>query len=138
MRRHRTILYVGDDAEVRTLLTAVFAAMGYEFVALNAGQLEPALAEPRSHVVLIDVGSPSNDAIKLSGNIQDRHPGTPVIMLAREKDVSPTSINAMRSSRAEALFYKPLMRTEELVACVTEAFRKLERWQAVVQRAEAS
>lgn len=138
MRRDRTVLCVGEEIEVRTLLTAVFAAVGYEFTPLDADKLEAALAEAHSPVVLLGVGYATRNWIELLKSIRERHPGTPVIMLASAKDVLPPSIKVMRNSGAEALFFRPLMKTDELVACVAEAFRKLDRWEAVAARLEAS
>ena len=88
------LLVVDDDTDMLRLLTMRLTAAGYRVS--TAGSAEAALTQldiERPQLVLSDVRLPGRDGLALFGDIRERHPSLPVILLTAHGTI-PDAVDA--------------------------------------------
>ncbi len=95
-----TVLIVDDEAQIRTSVSGVLADEGFRVLEADNGRSAlAAIAEGQPHLVLLDIWMPEVDGIELLRQIQDRHPGTRVIVISGHGNIE----TAVRATRLGAL-----------------------------------
>lgn len=89
-----TILIVDDEAQIRSTVSGVLADEGFRVLQADNGRsaLEMIAAE-RPRLVLLDIWMPELDGIELLRQIQERHPGTRVIVISGHGNIE-TAVRA--------------------------------------------
>jgi CheY-like chemotaxis protein/anti-sigma regulatory factor (Ser/Thr protein kinase) len=105
---HR-LLIVDDDPSIHELVQAMLAGTSWESDSVSSG--EETLARIGTHsydVVLADILMPGMDGLTLLGQLRNRHPGIPVVIMT----VKNTPDHVLGSLRREAAAYvsKPFTR----------------------------
>jgi UDP-3-O-[3-hydroxymyristoyl] N-acetylglucosamine deacetylase len=95
-----TILIVDDEAQIRASVSGVLADEGFRVLEADNGRTALAtIAEEHPRLVLLDIWMPEIDGIELLRQIQERHPGTRVIVISGhgniETAVRATQLGAM-------------------------------------------
>jgi two-component system, response regulator, stage 0 sporulation protein F len=117
--RHRSILVVDDDPEMRGLLLDVLRNEGYDVVDAKDGtEAVLALRARRFDLILMDKNMPGPSGLDLLPGFRRVCPDSKIIMMTAFGDV-PSYIEAVEKGAAEYLF-KPF-RMEELKAAITKA-----------------
>lgn len=119
MARHRSILVVDDDPEMRALLLDVLRNEGYDVVDAKDGtEAVLALRARRFDLILMDKNMPGPSGLDLLPGFRRVCPDSKIIMMTAFGDV-PSYIEAVEKGAAEYLF-KPF-RMEELKAAIAKA-----------------
>ncbi len=119
MARHRSILVVDDDPEMRALLLDVLRNEGYDVVEAKDGtEAVLALRARRFDLILMDKNMPGPSGLDLLPGFRRVCPDSKIIMMTAFGDV-PSYIEAVEKGAAEYLF-KPF-RMEELKAAIAKA-----------------
>jgi two-component system response regulator (stage 0 sporulation protein F) len=117
--RHRSILVVDDDPEMRALLLDVLRNEGYDVVEAKDGtEAVLALRARRFDLILMDKNMPGPSGLDLLPGFRRVCPDSKIIMMTAFGDV-PSYIEAVEKGAAEYLF-KPF-RMEELKAAIAKA-----------------
>jgi two-component system response regulator (stage 0 sporulation protein F) len=117
--RHRSILVVDDDPEMRALLLDVLRNEGYDVVDAKDGtEAVLALRARRFDLILMDKNMPGPSGLDLLPGFRRVCPDSKIIMMTAFGDV-PSYIEAVEKGAAEYLF-KPF-RMEELKAAIAKA-----------------
>jgi FixJ family two-component response regulator len=112
---------VDDDAPLRTALTRLLRAAGYE-VRAYASSGDFLLTRPEAPgCLLLDVRMPGPSGLDLQAAIASREDALPIIFMTGFGDV-PTSVRAMKAGAVDFLT-KPV-RKEELLAAVEAALER--------------
>ncbi len=95
-----TILIVDDEAQIRAAVSGVLADEGFRVLQADNGRSALAtIAAEHPRLVLLDIWMPEIDGIELLRQIQERHPGTRVIVISGhgniETAVRATQLGAM-------------------------------------------
>src|SRR3990172_13439732 len=78
-----TILIVDDEAQIRASVSGVLVDEGFRVREADNGRTALAeIAAERPCLVLLDIWMPEVDGIELLREIQERHPGTRVIVIS--------------------------------------------------------
>ena len=115
-----TIHVLDDDASVRTSLTRLLAAVGYEVRAHATAAsylLDPHPAGPTC--LILDVRMPEVNGLDIQDALARLRVNVPIIFLTGHGDI-PMSVRAMRAGAADFLT-KPVRR-EQLLSAVRAAF----------------
>lgn len=125
---------VDDDLSLRTALTRLLRAAGYE-VRAYASAGEFLMAEPGAvpGCLVLDVRMPGSSGLELQAALEKRPEPLPIIFLTGHGDI-PTSVRAMRSGAVDFLT-KPVKRQDLLGAVQAALARDAERRAARTQRA---
>jgi two-component system response regulator AtoC len=76
------ILVADDEAEIRTLLKELLEGEGFAISeAVNGQQVEAALKEKKTDLVLMDVRMPGKDGLEVLRESQNGHIGLPIILM---------------------------------------------------------
>jgi UDP-3-O-[3-hydroxymyristoyl] N-acetylglucosamine deacetylase len=89
-----TILIVDDEEQIRASLRGVLADEGFRVVEADNGRSAlAAIAAEHPRLVLLDIWMPEIDGIELLRQIQERHPGTSVIVISGHGNIE-TAVRA--------------------------------------------
>jgi UDP-3-O-[3-hydroxymyristoyl] N-acetylglucosamine deacetylase len=89
-----TILIVDDEEQIRASLRGVLADEGFRVLEADNGRSAlAALAAEHPRLVLLDIWMPEIDGIELLRQIQERHPGTSVIVVSGHGNIE-TAVRA--------------------------------------------
>jgi UDP-3-O-[3-hydroxymyristoyl] N-acetylglucosamine deacetylase len=89
-----TILIVDDEAQIRTSVSGVLVDEGFRVLEADNGRTALAtIAEEHPRLVLLDIWMPEIDGIELLRQIQERHPGTRVIVISGHGNIE-TAVRA--------------------------------------------
>jgi UDP-3-O-[3-hydroxymyristoyl] N-acetylglucosamine deacetylase len=89
-----TILIVDDEAQIRASVSGVLADEGFRVLEAENGRAALAeIAAERPCLVLLDIWMPEVDGIELLREIQERHPGTRVIVISGHGNIE-TAVRA--------------------------------------------
>ena len=116
------ILIVEDDAPIRNLISATLKTQDYRFITAANG--ETAIAEAASHnpdIVLLDLGLPDMDGIKVIKRIRTWSNMPIIVISARSEDTD--KIDALDAG-ADDYLTKPFS-VEELLARLRATLRRL-------------
>ena len=84
-----TVMVVEDQERIRTMLTRLLAAQGYETVVAVDGRSALAqIAETDVDLVLLDLVMPRVHGLQVLSVLRDRHSAVPVIVLSAVSDVA--------------------------------------------------
>jgi two-component system OmpR family response regulator len=98
-----TVLVVDDDAAIRFLCRVNLELDGWAVLEAQAlDQARAALADARVDVVLLDVHIGAESGLDFIGEVRERRPGVPVVLLTGSVG-SPNLVDA----RADAVISKP-------------------------------
>jgi two-component system response regulator HydG len=112
VERRAKLLVVDDDSSHRTMLAAVLGEEGYETtVAAGGEEALEILAEETFDLVLLDLRMDGTGGMEVLGEISDRLPGLPAVMMTAYASVE-TAVEALKKGARDYLT-KPLD-TEEL------------------------
>ncbi len=76
------ILFVDDEAAIRTLLAEYFSRKGYVTrTAATADEAQKALTQQKPSLVVLDVSLRESDGLALLQSIRANHPNLPIMML---------------------------------------------------------
>ncbi|AKF05027.1 sigma-54-dependent transcriptional regulator [Sandaracinus amylolyticus] len=107
------VLVVDDDRAVGLVLASLLKQAGYESHHVASGEdALAALASRAIDVVISDVRMPGMDGMELLGEVKQRTPDVPVLLLTAHGSV-PLAVEAMKAGAAEFLL-KPFDRDEVL------------------------
>jgi len=110
----RSILVVDDDRAMREMLQSMLESAGLEArAASSAVEALAMLKDVDFDVVLSDIRMPGRDGLELLGEIRERRPDTPVVLMTAFGSID----SAVQAMRAGAFDYvpKPFKRDEVLV-----------------------
>ena len=97
------ILVVDDESSMRLGLTEVLERAGYAVTAVDSGPAAlDALAAQRHALVLSDMRMPGMTGAQLLANVQERHPGLPMVMMTAYGTVED-AVSAMKTGAREFL-----------------------------------
>src|ERR1043165_2331826 len=89
-----TILIVDDEAQIRASVSGVLADEGFRVLEADNGRTALAtIAAEHPRRVLLDIWMPEIDGIELLRQIQERHPGTRVIVISGHGNIE-TAVRA--------------------------------------------
>jgi UDP-3-O-[3-hydroxymyristoyl] N-acetylglucosamine deacetylase len=89
-----TILIVDDEEQIRASLRGVLADEGFRVLEADNGRSAlAAIAAEHPRLVLLDIWMPEIDGIELLRQIQERHPGTSVIVISGHGNIE-TAVRA--------------------------------------------
>jgi UDP-3-O-[3-hydroxymyristoyl] N-acetylglucosamine deacetylase len=89
-----TILIVDDEEQIRSSIRGVLADEGFRVLEADNGRSALAtIATERPRLVLLDIWMPEIDGIELLRQIQERHPGTSVIVISGHGNIE-TAVRA--------------------------------------------
>jgi len=89
-----TILIVDDEAQIRASVSGVLADEGFRVLEADNGRTAlAAIAAEQPRLVLLDIWMPEIDGIELLRQIQERHPGTRVIVISGHGNIE-TAVRA--------------------------------------------
>ena len=114
--RAARLLFVDDDAELRTVMRMRLEAAGYEVV--DADSAEQALGlidSARPQLVICDLRMPGMGGIDMLERLQHTRPGLPVIILTGFGDI-PDAVRATKSGAVE--FMTKPVESKDLLACI--------------------
>jgi DNA-binding NtrC family response regulator len=107
------VLVVDDDRAVGMVLASLLTQAGYEAHHVMGGeQALAALASRGIDVVISDIRMPGMDGMELLGEVKQRAPDVPVVLLTAHGSV-PLAVEAMKNGAADFLL-KPFDRDEVL------------------------
>jgi DNA-binding NtrC family response regulator len=122
MTRNRTVLVVDDDAAMRDLILSLLEDEGIH--AVGAGTADEALerlADLDCDAVLSDIRMPGRSGIELLGEIRERRPETPVILMTAFGSID-SAVEAVRSGAADYVT-KPFKK-DALLVTLEKAFER--------------
>ena len=97
------ILVVDDESSMRLGLTEVLERAGFAVTAVDSGPAAlDALAAQRHALVLSDMRMPGMTGAQLLANVQERHPGLPMVMMTAYGTVED-AVSAMKTGAREFL-----------------------------------
>jgi two-component system response regulator GlrR len=115
------IMVIDDDASFLRLFTMRLDGKGYETVAVeSARKALELLPDARPDVVITDLRMDGMDGIELLSELQNRHPGLPVLILTAQCTI-PDAVTATRTG-AFGFLTKPVDH-DELQKLITDALR---------------
>jgi UDP-3-O-[3-hydroxymyristoyl] N-acetylglucosamine deacetylase len=89
-----SILIVDDEEQIRTSVSGVLSDEGFRVLEADNGRTALArIAAERPRLVLLDIWMPEVDGIELLREIQERHPGTRVIVISGHGNIE-TAVRA--------------------------------------------
>ncbi len=89
-----TILIVDDEEQIRTSVRGVLADEGFRVLEADNGRSAlAAIAAEHPRLVLLDIWMPEIDGIELLRQIEERHPGTSVIVISGHGNIE-TAVRA--------------------------------------------
>ncbi len=95
------LLVVEDDAALRDALLITLEAAGYQVVGADGGPAAlEALAKGGLHMVVSDLRMSPMDGLTLLGEIRQRYPGLPVLLMTAFGDVDK-AVSAMRGGACD-------------------------------------
>jgi two-component system KDP operon response regulator KdpE len=80
------ILVVDDEPPIRKLLRMGLTAHGYEVLDATNGKTALELLAEKPNLVILDLGLPDIDGLKLLGTIRRRHESLPIVVLSSRGD----------------------------------------------------
>ncbi|MET0152054.1 MAG: UDP-3-O-acyl-N-acetylglucosamine deacetylase [Candidatus Binatia bacterium] len=91
-----TILIVDDEEQIRASIRGVLADEGFRVLEADNGRSAlAAIAAEHPRLVLLDIWMPEIDGIELLRQIEERHPGTSVIVISGHGNIE-TAVRATR------------------------------------------
>ncbi len=118
----RTVLVVGDEEPVRSLLQEALQDAGYDVLAAaNGQQALDAMAAREIDAALLDIRMPGLSGLAVLQELQQRYPDTSVIMLTAVGDTE-TAVGAMKSGAYD--FVEKPFRLADVVVRVAKALEK--------------
>lgn len=121
------VLHVDDDPSVTRLVAAMLKKAGFAVTSLNdPTKAVEAIVSENFRVVILDMEMPLTDGLTLLQEIKTHDGGIQVVMLTGVVTTT-VALESMRLGANDCLF-KPLQDSQELVASVTDAFARIERW----------
>ena len=113
------IMLVDDDRLVLESLLLLLDAYGYQVVTAGNGAEALELLENQTvQAVISDIRMPVMDGIELAGNIRERYPDVPVVVMTANADVE-TAVGALQRGAFDFIF-KPI-NTEHLLHALSKA-----------------
>lgn len=83
MAKRKRILYVEDNAAVRTIRTMMLEREGYDVVpAVNAAEALQAVSKGKLDLAVVDYGLPDARGDELCRVLKDNVPGLPVVLVS--------------------------------------------------------
>jgi two-component system response regulator HydG len=122
MNRSRTVLVVDDDAAMRDMVVSLLEDEGIH--AVGAGSADEALerlADIDCDAVLSDIRMPGRSGIELLGEIRERRPDTPVILMTAFGSID-SAVEAVRAGAADYVT-KPFKK-DALLVTLEKAFER--------------
>ena len=117
-----SIVVVGDEQEMRDQLVASLSYLGFEVRGVCDGNgLDSALAQKPAHIVLLDLGLPGEDGLKIVSRLRD-DPTLGVIVLTA-RSLTEERVLGLQSG-ADHYFVKPVD-LAELAAAMRNLGRRL-------------
>jgi FixJ family two-component response regulator len=122
----RTVHVVDDDASLRTALTRLLKAAGYDVRAYaSAGEFLLARSDARPACLLLDVAMPGPSGLDLQEALSGRESSLPIVFVTGHGDI-PMSVRAMRAGAVDFLT-KPVGRDALLKAVEAALLRDAEQ-----------
>ena len=131
MNSIKPIVYFGDDLFLFDKLVEQLEPNGYQLETLvdPTGSIEEFMPDWYRLLILdIDVVDPGG--LELLRAIKNYHAGVPIIVIAEPENLPIAQLGVACQNGAEALFFKPLTDTKQLLAVVEDAFHRLGCWRA--------
>jgi len=123
VRTSPAILVVDDEHEIRTLLSRMITAWGYQTtVASSAAEAQDALQKSCFDLVLTDIRMPKMDGMQLLAWIKDTCPETDVIVMTAYASIE-TAATAVRLGAFDYLM-KPFGQLELVRSCIHRAIEQ--------------
>jgi len=122
MNRSRTVLVVDDDAAMRDMVVSLLEDEGIH--AVGAGSADEALerlSDIDCDAVLSDIRMPGRSGIELLGEIRERRPDTPVILMTAFGSID-SAVEAVRAGAADYVT-KPFKK-DALLVTLEKAFER--------------
>jgi len=124
MTKHNTIWIVDDDKSIRWVLEKAFAKEELEVISFdNADKLLARITDQPPDVILSDIRMPGTDGITMLGQIKQRNPEIPVIIMTAYSDLD-RAVSAFQSGAYEYL-PKPFD-VDEVITLVKRAIEQKE------------
>ena len=124
MTKHNTIWIVDDDKSIRWVLEKAFANEELEVVSFdNADKLLARITDQPPDVIISDIRMPGTDGITMLGQIKQRNPDIPVIIMTAYSDLD-RAVSAFQSGAYEYL-PKPFD-VDEVITLVKRAIEQRE------------
>jgi len=116
------VLVVEDDRQVRLVLARVLTAAGFATtVVATGGEARRIIGGLNAQLVVLDLGLPDEDGLKLGRWIRSRYPHTAILMLTGRSSVADRVIGLEQG--ADDYLVKPF-EPEELVARIRSILRR--------------
>jgi DNA-binding NtrC family response regulator len=121
MKKHRTVLLVDDDENVRDSLDKIIEGAGHTcFVAENGPQALAMLRKRAVHAIITDHDMPGMDGVELLKLVSTRYPQIARILITGRADAQ-TAVRAINVGQAYRYLNKPC-RSAELLTTLHFAF----------------
>lgn len=134
MTKHNTIWIVDDDKSIRWVLEKAFAKEELEVVSFdNAEKLLARITHQPPDVIISDIRMPGTDGITMLGQIKQRNPDIPVIIMTAYSDLD-RAVSAFQSGAYEYL-PKPFD-VDEVITLVKRAIEQKESRQTKAKPVE--
>ena len=128
MTRHNTVWVVDDDKSIRWVLEKAFAREELDVVSFDsADKLLSRIADQPPDVIISDIRMPGTDGITMLGQIKQKNPDIPVIIMTAYSDLD-RAVSAFQSGAFEYL-PKPFD-VDEVITLVKRALEQKESRQA--------
>lgn len=127
MNDKQTILHIDDDPAILRLVAGKLTKEGYEVVSCSdPTDIEGLLLASNARICLLDISMPNADGLDVLKQIK-RHDGSVQVIMLTGLVSMNSVLDSMRNG-AEALYFKPILDFEPLLAIIKDACRKTERW----------
>lgn len=134
MTLNKRIVYLGSDVDIFSELVEQLGSRGYQLEQVEnlEGPVEEYLGDWHQLLVL-DIDLTTSKGLELLRAIKSYNGGVPLVVIAEPNKLLLTQISLSRQNGADALFFKPLTHSSQLIAVVEDAFRRLGRWRATLE-----
>jgi len=130
----RTVVYIGEDAELFSRLAGQLQCEGYELqrASLPTACIEDLLSR-WFRVLILDVDITTWPGLDFLRRIKQRDACVPVVVLGDDRGHSLTSIGVARQNGCERWICRSRLDPAEFGKVIGDAFRRLEHWKADLQ-----
>ena len=132
----QAVQYLGNDGDFFAQLQAQIGAHGYEVDWIDETEcFGDGASADWYRVLILDYDISQRDGFQLLTRVKAFHSGIPVMVVVDRDSLAMTQIAISRQNDAEAALIKPVLDWDELVETLHAAFKRLDGWRSVFQRA---